>query len=180
MKKKQEFYIFGILNLTVQSSMLLCHPDAKIYRENFSKNKEKLTEILFTLFNEKVFGSKLKLDVVWNKKLTTTAGRYKYTTNSKISYIELSEKVLTSADRLRCTLIHEMCHAATWEFDKQKGHGSAWKSWAKQANKVFPELPIIEVCHNYNIDYKYTYQCEMCGAKYVQNRLNPHIANINS
>lgn len=45
--------------------------------------------------------------------------------------IELSEKVLTSADRLRCTLIHEMCHAAVWMFngDTKCVHGPAWKAW---------------------------------------------------
>lgn len=80
--------------------------------------------------------------------------------------IELSEKVLTSADRLRCTLIHELCHAATWIFNDEKGHGARWKSWARKANDVFPELPKIAVCHNYDIEYKYTYKCDMCHSKY--------------
>lgn len=71
----------------------------------------------------------------------------------KNHHIELSEKVLTSADRLRCTLIHEMCHAATWIFNGEKGHGMRWKSWAKKANYIFPELPTISVCHNYDIEY---------------------------
>lgn len=44
--------------------------------------------------------------------------------------VELSEKVLTSADRLRCTLIHELCHAAVWLFNGEKGgHGATWKAW---------------------------------------------------
>lgn len=47
----------------------------------------------------------------------------------RTSVIELSEKVLTSADRLRCTLIHELCHAATWIFNGEGGHGSTWKQW---------------------------------------------------
>lgn len=75
--------------------------------------------------------------------------------------------MLTSADRLRCTLIHEMCHAATWIFNGEKGHGIRWKAWAKKANNVFPELPTISVCHNYDIEYKYTYKCDMCHSKYV-------------
>lgn len=86
-------------------------------------------------------------------------------TKLKPNKIELSEKVLTSADRLRCTLIHEMCHAATWIFDNDKGHGSNWKKWAKRANNTFPELPTILVCHNYDIEYKFTYQCDMCKSK---------------
>lgn len=77
----------------------------------------------------------------------------------------MSDKVLTSADRLRCTLIHEMCHAATWIFDNDKGHGTNWRKWAKKANYTFPELPTITVCHNYDIEYKFTYQCDMCKSK---------------
>lgn len=56
--------------------MMLCHPDAKKFRENFKSNKEELTKILYNLFNEKVFENKLNLDIIWNKKLTTTAGRF--------------------------------------------------------------------------------------------------------
>ena len=36
-----------------------------------------------------------------------------------------------SADRIRDTLVHEMCHAATWIIDgiKGGGHGREWKAW---------------------------------------------------
>lgn len=149
--------------------MLLCHPDAKRFRENFKSNKEELTQILYKMFNDDVFGGKLDLNIVWNKKLTTTAGRFIAKANRNIetkSIIQLSDKVLTSADRLRCTLIHEMCHAATWIIDKDRGcHGPVWKGWANRANKIYPELPSIQVCHSYNIEYKYTYKCEMCQNK---------------
>lgn len=44
--------------------------------------------------------------------------------------IALSTKVLDSADRLRDTLIHEMCHAATWMVNHiSDGHGPHWKAW---------------------------------------------------
>lgn len=56
--------------------MMLCHPDAKKFRENFKTHKEELTTILYKLFNEKVFDNKLTVDIVWNKKLITTAGRF--------------------------------------------------------------------------------------------------------
>ena len=72
--------------------------------------------------------------ISWNPRLTKTAGlciqrRVKLTKkrdNDKVlneskdmeevraSRIELSTKVLDSADRLRDTLIHEMCHATAW------------------------------------------------------------------
>ena len=35
-------------------------------------------------------------------------------TGRKFCELKLASKVLDSADRLRDTLIHEMCHQATW------------------------------------------------------------------
>lgn len=61
---------------SVQASMMLCHPDAKKYRDNFKTHKEELTTILYKMYNEKAFGGKLDIDLIWNKKLTTTAGRF--------------------------------------------------------------------------------------------------------
>jgi predicted SprT family Zn-dependent metalloprotease len=152
----------------VTISKHLCHPDAVAYRQNYKTKKEELAAKLFDLYNEKVFDGQLTAPITWNKKLLNTAGRCN---NSKrlgvrSSRIELSDKVLTSADRLRCTLIHEMAHAATWIFSAENGHGTTWKSWAAKANQVFPELPKIGVCHNYQIEYKYTYECVACKAKY--------------
>lgn len=130
--------------------MLLCHPDAKKFRENFKSNKDELTQLLYKMFNDDVFEGKLDLEIVWNKKLTTTAGRFISKSNRKKetkSIIQLSDKVLTSADRLRCTLIHELCHAATWLINKDKAcvHGPTWRGWANRANKIYPELPPIQV-----------------------------------
>ena len=84
----------------------------------------------------KAFESNLPTDMVitWNPRLTKTAGmciqrRFKLTKKPDVSYmfqtnteiediraskIDLSTKVLDSSDRLRDTLIHEMCHAAAW------------------------------------------------------------------
>lgn len=66
---------FSIL-LTVQASMMLCHPDAKKYRNNFKAHKEELTTILYKMYNEKVFESKLNVDIIWNKTLQKTAGYF--------------------------------------------------------------------------------------------------------
>jgi predicted SprT family Zn-dependent metalloprotease len=39
-------------------------------------------------------------------------------------------KVCDTADRLRDTLIHEMCHAAVWILNGVKnGHGQLWNAW---------------------------------------------------
>lgn len=55
--------------------------------------------------------------------------------------IELSEKVLTSADRVRDTLIHELCHAAAWIIDRESGgHGKIWKYWYVSNNECLVKL----------------------------------------
>ena len=33
-------------------------------------------------------------------------------------------------ERVRDTLIHELCHAIVWlEYQKSDGHGRLWKAW---------------------------------------------------
>lgn len=41
---------------------------------------------------------------------------------------------------------------------------STWKAYASKANKKFPTLPKINICHSYDIEYKYTYKCTLCHA----------------
>ncbi|GLG96163.1 acidic repeat-containing protein [Gryllus bimaculatus] len=73
-------------------------------------------------------------------------------------------KVCNTADRVRDTLIHELCHAASWIIDGVKsGHGAVWQAWTKRATARFPELPRIGRCHSYSIETKYTYKCKNCG-----------------
>ncbi|KAH8281227.1 hypothetical protein KR018_000136 [Drosophila ironensis] len=139
--------------------------EAHFFRENFVRNKDQLVHRLFKMYNKKIFNDELQVPITWSKLLRNTAGRCinKLRWKERSSRIELSEKVLTSADRLRCTLIHELCHAAAWLFNGENGHGKVWKSWARRANDKFPELPKIGVCHNYDIEFKYTYKCINCG-----------------
>lgn len=114
---------------------------------------------------------------------------------SRYARIELSEKVCDSAgnnvrllnvfedfdecllfivslavspDRLRDTLIHEMCHAATWLINSVRdGHGNFWKLYAHKAKLMHPELPMVTRCHSYDINYKYQYKCSRCQNTYV-------------
>jgi hypothetical protein len=174
-KARSNFGYFSFLkSLDVTVNKNFCHPDALQFRENYKAKKEELAQKLFNIFNSKVFDGKLKLGedrsmapIKWNKKLINTAGRCvnKRKAGERFCQIELSEKVLTSGDRLRCTLIHEMCHAATWIYNAETGHGATWKAWTAKANHMFPELPKITTCHDYAIEYKYTYQCKLCKAK---------------
>ncbi|NWS76957.1 ACRC protein, partial [Crotophaga sulcirostris] len=91
---------------------------ASHYVKYFKKNKEELAEKLYSLYNSTIFEQKLpeKMVILWNKKMRKTAG-YCVTGQTvgseakRYARIELSEKVCDSADRLRDTLIHEVCHA---------------------------------------------------------------------
>ncbi|XP_038154983.1 acidic repeat-containing protein [Cyprinodon tularosa] len=146
----------------------LTNPGSK-YGSSFRTNKEELTSKLYQFYNTSVFDDKLptNMSVTWNKKMRKTAG-YCITGQercggSRYARIDLSEKVCDSADRLRDTLIHEMCHAATWLINGVRdGHGSFWKMYARKATIVHPELPVVTRCHSYDIKYKFQYQCTRC------------------
>ncbi|NWX36872.1 ACRC protein, partial [Notiomystis cincta] len=91
---------------------------ASQYVKHFKKNKEELAQKLYKLFNSTIFENKLPEDMVitWNKKMRKTAGycvtgQREGPEGKRYARIELSEKVCDSADRLRDTLIHEVCHA---------------------------------------------------------------------
>ncbi|NWH62202.1 ACRC protein, partial [Geococcyx californianus] len=91
---------------------------ASHYAKYFKKNKDELVQKLYSLYNRTIFEQKLpeKMEILWNKKMRKTAG-YCVTGQTKgpeakrYARIELSEKVCDSTDRLRDTLIHEVCHA---------------------------------------------------------------------
>ncbi|NWW89774.1 ACRC protein, partial [Rhynochetos jubatus] len=88
------------------------------YVKYFKKNKEELAQKLYCLYNSTIFEQKLpeKMVIFWSKKMRKTAG-YCITGQTegpeakRYARIGLSEKVCDSADRLRDTLVHEVCHA---------------------------------------------------------------------
>ncbi|XP_062856398.1 germ cell nuclear acidic protein isoform X2 [Trichomycterus rosablanca] len=140
-----------------------------VYCRSFKQNKEELTSKLYRLYNSSVFESKLPTDmsIKWNTKMRKTAGYcitgQERVTGQRYARIELSVKVCDSADRLRDTLVHEMCHAATWLINNVRdGHGPFWKIYARKATLAHPELPMVTRCHSYDINYKYQYQCNRC------------------
>ncbi|KAM3721839.1 Germ cell nuclear acidic-1 protein [Dirofilaria immitis] len=143
------------------------HLDAQKYTAvKFPRIREELTAKLFNLYRKRCFKNKLDSNMVleWNTRLRLTAGRCRCRGNGT-ACIELSIKVCNTPERLRDTLLHEMCHAAVWVIDHiyKGGHGPAWKYWVHQCQKIFPSLPLIERCHNYIIDAKYLYICNRCG-----------------
>ncbi|XP_005401765.1 PREDICTED: acidic repeat-containing protein [Chinchilla lanigera] len=141
--------------------------------KKFKKNKDELIQKIYTLLNDTVFDQKLpeKIDIAWNKKMLRTAGlctttEKQHPKRERYAKIEISLKVCDSADRLRDTLIHEICHAASWLIDGiRDSHGDKWKYYANKTNKIHPELPLVTRCHNYTINYKIYYECKHCKAR---------------
>ena len=139
--------------------------------KKFNSNRDTLANGLYYLYNETVFTSQLPKDLklIWNKNLTKTAGYcvYKFDksqdTIQRNIAINLSTKIITDEDRLKATLIHEMCHAATWIINGVKeGHGHIWKGWAYKASQVYPDYPPITRCHSFSIETKFKYRCINC------------------
>lgn len=101
--------------------------------------KNELAARLFKLYNKNIFDNRIPEDVPieWSDRMRGTAGycyckkiiRRSGLTERKVRIV-LATKVLDSADRLRDTLIHEMCHAATWIINEvANGHGNQWRAW---------------------------------------------------
>ena len=94
---RMNFGNYGFLqSLDVTLNKQCCHPEAVFFRENFKTKKEDLTAKLYELYNEKVFENKLNVKLVWDKKLTKTAGRCHNSRKLGVrgSVIDLSEKVI--------------------------------------------------------------------------------------
>ncbi|XP_035722593.1 acidic repeat-containing protein-like isoform X3 [Vespa mandarinia] len=171
-RKKKKTYSF-LASLSDSVPLTIAHPDAKKYRQSYKKNKEELCKYLYKLYNENIFDKMLPEDMIieWNVRMREVAGychnRSYVNPHSGIyrtATIELSTKVLDAPNRLRDTLIHEMCHAACWIINgESNGHGYLWIAWANKAVEIFPELPPIRRFHDYAINTKYKYKCMECG-----------------
>ncbi|XP_065058722.1 germ cell nuclear acidic protein-like isoform X2 [Rhopilema esculentum] len=144
------------------------------YKRDFKKLRDQTAKELLDLFNETVFENKLPdINIVFNKRMTKTAGFCYYyrnqVTKARTAKIELAEKVCDSVERLRDTMIHEMCHAAAWILNGVKcGHGTFWKYWASKAHRAHPDLPPISRCHQFDIECRFNYRCinPFCGKSY--------------
>lgn len=125
-----------------------------------------LTKSLFQFYNIDVFKSKLpsNLKITWNERLISAAGRCMY--EPKLS-IELSPKIIkTDRFKLRDILLHEMVHAVAFTTKKEYGHGKTFYEISNEVERILPKIPRVERCHNFKIEYKYTYRCVDCGMKY--------------
>lgn len=147
----------------------------KISRRHFHSTKESRSNELFMFYNDLVFQSKLPkgLEIVWNNRLLTTAGRalLKKTGNIKSASIEMSIKVCDNDERLCSTLIHELCHVAAWLIDgiRDPPHGKQFKHWAMVACRNLPGMTI-STKHNYEIYKPHKWQCSnsQCGQMFTR------------
>lgn len=121
--------------------------------------------------------------IEWSKKLNTTAGRAcwkrkraqtaKGENNTSIyihtASIELAEKIIDDDERLLNTLAHEFCHLANFMISevKDRPHGKEFKEWAVKVSRAFKDRNIVVTTkHDYQIDFKYIWQCSGCGTEY--------------
>ncbi|XP_037071683.1 acidic repeat-containing protein-like, partial [Pollicipes pollicipes] len=103
-------------------------PQAAAFVTGFKTKKLELARHLLRLINAEVFEDRWgvslalapDLEIKFNKRMLRTAG-FCYSKQTacggatvRTARIELSEKVVDSAERLRDTLVHELCHAVAW------------------------------------------------------------------
>ncbi|XP_027692564.1 acidic repeat-containing protein [Vombatus ursinus] len=160
---------------------------ASDYVKYFQLKREELIWKLYHLYNATIFGKQLpeRMSISWNKKMRTTAGFCHFSgreddlPSNRSIRIELSEKVCDSADRLRDTLIHELCHGATWLFHGVRDcHGPFWKIYAQKSVLVHPELPAVKRCHSYEIHYKFIYECAQCKARVGRHSKSLNVSRV--
>lgn len=146
--------------------------DGAMSHAAFTKQRHELAKKMYTRYNDVIFDGALPvhLDISWNGRLFTTAGLTHYKKDASDVYsarIELSTKVLDTAVKLERTLIHEMCHCATWLIDHvaRPPHGEHFKKYAARAMVVVPHVNV-STCHNYDIFYPFRWQCRSCMKEY--------------
>eukprot|EP01105_Mastigella_eilhardi_P022186 TRINITY_DN544_c0_g2_i3.p1 TRINITY_DN544_c0_g2~~TRINITY_DN544_c0_g2_i3.p1 ORF type:complete len:689 (-),score=131.23 TRINITY_DN544_c0_g2_i3:54-2120(-) len=142
-------------------------------QKQFKKVRDGLASALYAEANNRVFGGKLpaNMQISWSVRLLSTAGTCvntkKPSGRERTTRIELASKVVDCPQKLKETLLHEMCHAAVFLIDQVSGapHGTNFKQWGRRVEKGFPDVRVT-TCHNYAIDYKYHYYCTVCSRVY--------------
>ncbi|XP_016952004.1 uncharacterized protein LOC108025850 isoform X2 [Drosophila biarmipes] len=152
------FYRF-VESLNPRTSINMCHPLALSYREkSFNDCKVALSKVLFNMFNHAIFHCGLMAPIVWKRGMTTHCKSELQVAASgrRTARILLWENI-SQPGMLIQPLLHEMCHAAAFVFNRETGHGDNCRRWVYQAKSAMPELPTVEDCQ---ATFKYT--CTMC------------------
>ncbi|KAH9921399.1 SprT-like family-domain-containing protein [Fomitopsis serialis] len=136
------------------------------------QRRERYANTFFDEMNRLVFGHGLpsKTELKWSKRLLTTAGKANWHRSREgvdSTRIDLAVKILTSDERIRNTLSHEMCHLASWIISDAptENHGDIFQEWAKKVMRARPDIEVTTK-HNYEIEYKYEWKCQQCNKIY--------------
>jgi predicted SprT family Zn-dependent metalloprotease len=146
---------------------------------HFKRNRDAITLATKQLFDKTVFKGALEsVQVTYVPRLTSTAGLTRLktrTTNgvqSRLASIELSSKLIDDEQRLRSTLMHELCHAAAFLVDgvTKPPHGACFKKWSKVAMKLIPEITV-STTHSYVTNtHKYAWACTNSDCRIIIKR----------
>ena len=134
---------------------------------------------MFEELNELHFNSEIPtIPVVWNSRMTTTAGycRYRRLGGNLTPYkIDLSLRLFESngfpIEEVKTTLIHEMVHAYLIHKYNERGHGPMFQREMTRITGVRKN----HRCHSYDTSavarkVKYTATCLKCGYTYGYKR----------
>ncbi|KPU75369.1 uncharacterized protein Dana_GF22450, isoform B [Drosophila ananassae] len=164
------FYRFvESLNPAIPSNM--CHPLALKYRD-FQNCKTDVAKVVFNVFNHGIFHCGLEPTMIWKRVMPQPCicEMVISSTGQRTARILLWEQI-TQPGMLIKPLLHEMCHAAAFMYNREAGHGDNCRRWAYQARHLMPEVPTIDDCEP---DVKYV--CTMCvRCSYGRIRFQPDI-----
>jgi predicted SprT family Zn-dependent metalloprotease len=118
--------------------------------------------------------------ILWNKRLTATAGLARFKGGALPSaIIELSDKLLDGQERLLNTVAHEFCHVANILISGNlRSHGSGFHAWGRACEAAFSDVGIkVTRTHNYSPKFEFIWTCtnQECGEEigYHGKRLDP-------
>lgn len=146
---------------------------------HFKRNRDAITLATKQWFDKTVFKGALEsVQITYVPRLTSTAGLTRLktrTTNgvqSRLASIELSSKLIDDEQRLRSTLMHELCHAAAFLVDgvTKPPHGACFKKWSKVAMKLIPKITV-STTHSYVTNtHKYAWACTNSDCRIIIKR----------
>lgn len=164
-------------------------------KKTFDAIKEELARSFLAELDQRVTDGQLGqltqntggLQITWSKTLNSTAGRahwkcktvsvstpaadgsfQKRDTQQHYASIELATKVLGNESSLLNTVAHEFCHLAVFLLHGRvkAAHGSEFKYFGALCGRAFADRGIeVTTKHNYEIDYKFIWQCVACGSE---------------
>jgi predicted SprT family Zn-dependent metalloprotease len=143
--------------------------DGPTWPGTFEENRMRYLEYYGNLFHKIVFNNRLKgkVRVEFTSRFVITGGTTVGMGAGKVVKITISSLIIDSKEKLRDTLIHELCHAAVTVIDhvpNARGHGEEWLKWTRIAQEAFPTLPEITPFHTW--EPIHPGMCEECGRRY--------------